>query len=325
MPLGPGGGTQSATRPDLRGDPLTREDIPVREKTFVALLYESAARSVRCCGSTSRTSTSTVVNHGTRTTRACHPTQEKRGLGKGRSSLDQLTVREHHRIMNHANSRHRLLAWIGAGVALAAVTIGIGVGYGAADAWGLGAILAAVYSATFGFIEHGPAAKKQTGIALVETEPEAPGPRPLAASKPAHLDAHETISADRGIPEPKERLLALGSSQPVRQRSLPAWPTADGGSYLYWHPALNKIEDVLAVQITDPSTIIAIAERVGINPGHLAPGRGNSSANYWHDALRRAWMLGREDTVCEVLRNAYETTPSQDISALINSYCRRSR
>jgi hypothetical protein len=227
--------------------------------------------------------------------------------------------------MDQANPRHRLMAWIGAGVALAAVTTVVGVGYGAAAAWGLGAILAAVYSATFGFIEHGPIAKKRAGIALIETEPDAPEPEPPAASKPAPQDAHEARSADIDIPEPEEQLLTQNSRWSVQQQPLPAWPTADGDVHLYWHPALNRIEDVLAVQITDPSTIIGIAERVGINPGRLAPGRGNSSANYWHDTLRRAWMAGREDKVCEVLRNAYEASQSLDISGLINSYCRRSQ
>ncbi len=217
------------------------------------------------------------------------------------------------------------MAWIGVGVALAAVTTVVGVGYGAAAAWGLGAILAAVYSATFGFIEHGPLTKKQAGIALAETAPDAPEPGPPTASKPAPQDAHETRSADIDMPEPEEHFLTQNSRRPVQQQPLRAWPRAGGDVNLYWHPALNRIEDVLAGQITDPSTIIGIAERVGINPGHLAPGRGNSAANYWHDTLRRAWMAGREDKVCELLRNAYGAAQSQEISGLINSYCRRSQ
>jgi hypothetical protein len=79
------------------------------------------------------------------------------------------------------------------------------------------------------------------------------------------------------------------------------------------------MEDVLAAQITDPSTIIGIAERVGIGAASLSPGRG-SPTNYWHEVLRRAWMTGGEGKIYEVLRQANDVAESRAISGLMDTY-----
>jgi hypothetical protein len=55
--------------------------------------------------------------------------------------------------MEQSRFRRRLVAWVCVGVLLAAVTAVVGMQDGAGAAWGLGAILATVYSGTFAFIE----------------------------------------------------------------------------------------------------------------------------------------------------------------------------
>jgi hypothetical protein len=102
--------------------------------------------------------------------------------------------------------------------------------------------------------------------------------------------------------------------------SLPPWQRAEEDTNYSWHPTLNRIEDVLVAQISDPSTIIDIIERMGMNPGTMPRGHG-SAATLWHGALRRAWMTGREEKICDMLRETNKIEPSQELQDLIQACC----
>jgi hypothetical protein len=217
--------------------------------------------------------------------------------------------------MDEAKSRRRLIIWIGIGILLAGVTAAAGAINGAGTAWGLGAILATVFSGTFAFIEYNPARKNQSETALAKAESAAPETEQPGAKMP-ESNVHETA--------PKEPAHVQGDSISVARPPLTPWPTADGNAHLFWHPALNTMEDVLAAQITDPAMITNVAERAEINPASLSPGRG-SPTNYWHEVLRRAWMNGGQGKVCDVLQHANAVAGSDAISGLVDDYCRSSQ
>jgi len=137
----------------------------------------------------------------------------------------------------------------------------------------------------------------------------------LLRSLPPSSLPRRRASPDRG---------ATGTSSPAGRfvwlSAVPSWQAVGEGVSYSWHPMLNGIEDVLVAQVSDPSTIINIIERVGMNPGTMPRGQG-SAATLWHGALRRAWMAGREEKICEMLRETNRIEPSQALQELINSCC----
>jgi hypothetical protein len=112
-------------------------------------------------------------------------------------------------------------------------------------------------------------------------------------------------------------------TQAPREGAVPPllpWQRRGRNANYSWHPALNGIEDVLVAQVTDPSTIIDIIERVGMNPGIIQRGDG-SPATLWHGALRSAWIAGHEKKVCELLCQANARQESSELQLLIETYC----
>jgi hypothetical protein len=202
--------------------------------------------------------------------------------------------------MEQSRFRRRLAVWVGAGALLAGGTVAVGLYVGGSAAWGLGAILATVYSGTLIFIEH-------------------------ERIKDGQKKDDDKVQINQMEPDMNEHMRGAFNNNPdVTRRPTPdpliAWQTPRQESTVGWHPALNGIEDVLVAQITESSTIMAIIERVGMNPGIMPRGQG-SAATLWHGALRHAWTAGREKKVCEILREANKMGPSRDLQELIDKYC----
>jgi len=109
-------------------------------------------------------------------------------------------------------------------------------------------------------------------------------------------------------------------SQVAAQGHSTEWSTWGESSNYAWHPALNRIEDVLVAQVWETTTIIDIIERVGMNPGAMPRGHG-AATTLWHGALRSAWMAGGEELICEILRTANKIEPSKALRDLIANYC----
>ena len=137
-------------------------------------------------------------------------------------------------------------------------------------------------------------------------------------------DAHEkqvrNMEPDMNEPERGAFEGAPGGTRQHATRSPTPWQALRASRS--WHPALNGIEDVLVAQITEPSTIVVIIERAGMNPGIMPRGSG-SAAILWHGVLRHAWMERREEKVCEILREANNVEPSLELQGLIDTYCSR--
>lgn len=202
--------------------------------------------------------------------------------------------------MGWSRFRFRLTAWLGVGVLLAACTVAVWLFVNVATALGLGAILFTVYSGSLIFIQQ-DRTRDTAEHRIKKPEPEA-------------------MESDRD--QPKEDESGPVSDPPDEEISFPLvpWQAAGGKVNYSWHPALNEIEDTLAGQISDPSVITDVIERVGMNPGIIPRGHG-TAATLWHGALRQAWMTGREERICEILCQASKLEPSDEIQRLIGAYC----
>jgi hypothetical protein len=124
------------------------------------------------------------------------------------------------------------------------------------------------------------------------------------------------------VNQPREGGSEPDPPSPYEDKVLPlaSWSaTARDASYS-WHPALNSIEDILVAQISEPSIIVDIIERAGMNPGTIPRGHG-AAATLWHGALRRGWMTGGQEKICEILSQANKIEPSTEIQNLIGAYC----
>jgi hypothetical protein len=192
----------------------------------------------------------------------------------------------------------RLAVWVGTGVLLAVGTAAVGVFVSAGAGWSLGAIVAAVYSGTLIFLQQD---RKDGGQGNGQT-----------VVKQVEPDMNQAWGS-----EPKD-------SQDTSRKTTPgystAWHTRPESTNYSWHPALNRVEDVLVTQVPEPTTIIDIVERVGMNPGTMPRGQG-SAATLWHGALRSAWMTGGQELICEILRTAYKIEPSRELQNLITTHC----
>jgi hypothetical protein len=213
--------------------------------------------------------------------------------------------------MERSRFRRRLAFWAGIGVLLVGGTVLAGLYAGAGTAWSLGAILATVYSGTLIFVERAQDKTDRKGDGY-ETEAEQVGPGMMPPRKDPDMmspgrDEHDAI---RGVPGE------------VAVSSPPIWQEPGKNASYGWHPALNRIEDVLIAQVPDPSTIVDIIERAGLNPGIIPRGHG-AAATLWHGALRRAWLNGREKKICELLRETYKREPSSELQSLIETCCGR--
>jgi hypothetical protein len=193
---------------------------------------------------------------------------------------------------------HRLAAWVGTGLLLAAGTAAVGVFVSAGAGWSLGAIVATVYSGTLIFLQQDRKDRgqdnRQTGVKQMEP------------------DMNQAWGS-----EPKDSPVTSRKTVPGYPTVSRIWPESTNYS---WHPALNGIEDVLVVQVSEPTTIIDIVERVGMNPGTMPRGQG-SAATLWHGALRSAWMTGGQELICEILRTAHKIQPSRELRTLITTSC----
>jgi hypothetical protein len=200
--------------------------------------------------------------------------------------------------MEQSPLRRRLAVWVGIGGLLAAGTAALGVYVGVSAALGLGAIVATVYSGTLIFIQQDP--KRQR---------------------------HANHEIQGKLVEPDMNQAEESESKDIQELS---WEAAQGHSTTCnawgesnnyaWHPALNRVEDVLVAQLWEATTIIDIVERVGMNPGTMPRGHG-SAATLWHSALRSAWITGGEELICEILRTANKMEPSKELRSLITNYC----
>jgi hypothetical protein len=137
----------------------------------------------------------------------------------------------------------------------------------------------------------------------------------------------QSVLEDESTHSRPGQVLGEEGTQEAREGAVPPprpWQWRGRNANYSWHPALNGIEDVLVAQVTDPSSIVDIIERVGMNPGTMRRGDG-SAATLWHDALRSAWIAGHEQKVCELLRQTNSRQSSSELQLLIETYCGRQK
>ena len=116
--------------------------------------------------------------------------------------------------MGWSRSRFRVAAWLGVGALLVACTVAVGLFVNAGTAWGLGAILATVYSGSLIFIQQDRTREAQ------ESDIKKPGP--------------EATESDRDQPKKDEAGPASDLPAEDKRPPLVSWQATGGHASYSW-------------------------------------------------------------------------------------------